>query len=238
MTKIFTALGTMSGTSFDGIDLSIIITDGKKIYKIEKNEYYPFNNNLIKKLKDFKKKIQFINELNSISKLKSFKLISDEITKCHIIASKKIISKFKKKIDIIGFHGITIIHKPKKNFTLQLGNPIYLKEKLKTKIVFNFRDQDIINGGEGAPLTPIYHLALTKKLKNKKHSVFINIGGISNLTFINNNKLIAYDIGPGNCLLDSWIGYFLKNKYDTKGSISKKGNIDYLIANSFIEKLK
>ena len=237
MSKVFTALGTMSGTSFDGIDLSIIITDGKKIIKIKKDFYYPYNPSFIDKLRKFKRKIQSIDKLSSIANLNSFKEISNEVTRYHLKAVKKIISKTKKKIDIIGFHGITVMHRPKNFFTLQLGNPLFLKKKLKTNIIFNFRKNDLENGGEGAPLTPIYHKAIVKKLKNKNSSVFINIGGISNLTFVSGNKFKAYDIGPGNCLLDQWINFFSKKKFDVKGSISRKGNIDYLIADSFIKKL-
>jgi anhydro-N-acetylmuramic acid kinase len=234
----FNAIGLMSGTSFDGIDVSIISTDGVNVYKIYQEFYFPFNKNFQIKLKKFKEKINFLNNKKNVKSSKEFKELSHECTAYHISAVKKILLTFKKKIDVIGFHGITVLHKPQKKFTLQLGEPQLIKKKFNCKVVFNFRDNDLLNGGEGAPLTPVYHQALCKKFKSDKPFFFINIGGISNLTYIFNKKIHAFDIGPGNCLLDSWIDYFDRySKNDLNGSISKKGKVNISMVNSFIDKL-
>ena len=94
-----------------------------------------------------------------------------------------------KKVHLVGFHGITIDHNPSKKKTIQLGDPLLLKQMINLPIVFNFRLNDLKNGGQGAPLIPVYHRALAKKIKEKKPTLFINIGGISNFTYINKNKM-------------------------------------------------
>ena len=107
----------------------------------------------------------------------------------------------KKKIDLVGFHGNTIIHNPKKNISIQLGDPKILAKTINIPVVANFRNRDIKNLGEGAPLVPIFHKAIFSK--TAKNIIVVNIGGISNFTFLMGKKeLIASDIGPGNTLID------------------------------------
>ena len=115
-------------------------------------------------------------------------------------------------IDIIGFHGITLWHKPADRYTHQIGDAKLLKNVIakyknlkNSKIIFNFRENDILNGGQGAPLTPIYHKALMKHLKIVDPRLIVNIGGITNATYLNRGNIFSTDIGPGNCLIDQWI---------------------------------
>ena len=149
--------------------------------------------------------------------------------------SNKIFKKVKVDIDLIGFHGQTIYHNPDEKISKQLGDGRLLSQLIKKKIVYNFRENDIKNNGNGAPLAPIYHLAISKKI-NKKNVVFLNIGGISNETFIDENYIIsAKDLGPGNCLIDLWIRQNTKNKYDNNGSIAKSGKINKLLLNQSLD---
>ena len=109
-------------------------------------------------------------------------------------------------LDLIGFHGQTIYHNPLEKISLQLGNGSLLSQ-LSKKIVYNFRKNDIINGGEGAPLTPIFHKYLIKSKINLPACI-LNIGGISNITLIPNlddTKILSKDVGPGNCLINTWV---------------------------------
>ena len=129
---------------------------------------------------------------------------------------------------------ITILKKK----TIQLGDPLLLKQMINMPIVFNFRQNDLKNGGQGAPLIPVYHRALSKKIKEKNPTIFINIGGISNFTYINNNKMFASDIGPGNCLLDEWITSNTSMSFDKNGKMSSKGIVDFHFVNSFIDRIK
>ena len=165
----------MSGTSLDGIDLSIINTDGKDVYKYLKTYYFQYPDNIIKKLN------KVINEFDFIEAKSSLMKLSNLIT---FFFDKKIISLPELKfVDLIGFHGQTIYHNPNIQKSVQLGSPQLLSNILK-KLIFDFRSNDLKNNGQGAPLAPIYHKLLIKKLNLELPCCFINIGGISNLTYV------------------------------------------------------
>ena len=149
-------------------------------------------------------------------------------------------------MDLIGFHGQTIFHDPKKKITIQLGDGKLLSQLTKKRIIYNFRQNDLENGGQGAPLTPIFHNVLANKINKKFNLGFplniLNIGGISNITStvdwenLNSiNEIYAYDIGPGNCLIDEWIRKNSKKKYDKDGLIASSGTIDTLVLNQALE---
>ena len=165
--KIYTALGLMSGTSADGIDIAILITDGKNKIKLGPSEYYPFSKSFSTKIKSiFKTKLN----IEKSRKQKRIIQIENEFTHLNLIAINKFLKKNrinKEKIDVIGFHGQTVSHNPSNGYSWQIGNSQKLANLLNIKVVSNFRDNDIKNGGQGAPLTPIFHYYLTKKIKKK-----------------------------------------------------------------------
>jgi anhydro-N-acetylmuramic acid kinase len=149
------------------------------------------------------------------------------------------------KIDLIGFHGQTIYHNPGKKITKQLGDGKLLSQLIKKKVIFDFRQEDIKNNGQGAPLTPIFHNLVSKYI-NKQNQIkfpigFINIGGISNITKVleasenTEGNIEAFDSGPGNCLIDEWIRVNSKKKFDNDGLIAQSGKIDQLILNQAID---
>ena len=219
----------MSGTSGDGIDISLIKSDGSEKCEFIVNKYFRFADELYEKfhiLKDLVKNSSDIeHNMNLIHEFE--RLFTLENAK----AIKEIQKNTNEKIDVIGFHGQTIYHNTKEKISLQLGNGDLLSNLTNTKVVYNFRKNDLLNGGQGAPLTPIFHCLLSKKI-GIKNSLFLNIGGISNVTLIlNNNNFFATDIGPGMCLIDKWIRTNLKKKYDINGAIASKGkvrnNLDY-----------
>ena len=244
MAKIYTSMGLMSGTSLDGIDVSIIKSDGKREYSSILDRYFEYDRELIQKLLKIRDKIG-----NSDDLLKYFEEIRDlerEITLFHVKAVDETIRIFDADIDLIGFHGQTIFHDSKKKISKQLGDGKLLSQLTKKKVVYNFRQNDLKNGGQGAPLAPIFHNALANKM-NKKFDLdfpinILNIGGISNITSAvrweelwHTKKILAYDIGPGNCLIDEWIRKNSKNNYDNKGSIARSGKVDKLILNQALE---
>ena len=244
MAKIYTSMGLMSGTSLDGIDVSIIKSDGKREYSSILDRYFEYDRKLMQKLLKIRDKIG-----NSDDLLKYFEEIRDlerEITLFHVKAVDETIRIFDADIDLIGFHGQTIFHDSKKKISKQLGDGKLLSQLTKKKVVYNFRQNDLKNGGQGAPLAPIFHNALANKM-NKKFDIdfpinILNIGGISNITSAvrweelwHTNKIYAYDIGPGNCLIDEWIRKNSKNNYDNKGSIARSGKVDKLILNQALE---
>ncbi len=241
--KVFTALGLMSGTSLDGVDLSIIKTDGHGEFTPILDDYYEFDQKLHKKILDLRDRLSVSQDFERYSS------DLDKLNREYTLFNSKIIKKslynFKGKIDLIGFHGQTIFHDSSKKISLQLGNGKLLSQILKSIVVNDFRKKDLLNGGQGAPLTPIYHKLLfdnkLKKLNNFTSVNIINIGGITNITQIaNENELgfkdiYAYDIGPGNCLIDSWVRINSKKKFDLKGEIAKSGKINDLILNQAID---
>ena len=246
MSKIYTALGTMSGTSLDGIDFSIIQTDGKDHLSLTGNNYLEFSNNLKQKIRGIKSKITNTNECKEIIKSAEYKELSNEITMTHQEGIRQIVGYDGTcPIDFIGFHGITLWHKPVDKYTHQIGDAQLLKKSIakyknlkNTKIIFNFRENDILNGGQGAPLTPIYHKALMKHLKIADPRLIVNIGGITNVTYLNRGNIFSTDIGPGNCLIDKWIKKNFHKDFDEYGKISLEGKINLKIADSFLNKLK
>ena len=234
MSKQYTCLGMMSGTSGDGVDASIISSDGQNYFKVLKEKYYEYDNNLFVNFHDLKKKVNTFEDLklhsNTINKLEK------DITIFHAKIVKEITSNL--NIDLIGFHGQTLYHSPKEKISLQLGNGNLLAQLSKQKIIYNFRKKDILNGGEGAPLTPIFHMYLLKSKKINLPAGILNIGGISNLTLIddfNNNNISSKDVGPGCCLIDNWIQTHTNKKYDFNGQISQRGIIHELILEQALE---
>ena len=224
MGKIYTALGLMSGTSMDGVDVSIIQSDGKIEYKPILDRYFEYPKVIYKNLIKLRDKIKCSKDLKKHQK--EIKLIEKEITIFHAKAANETIKKTKLNVDFIAFHGQTIFHNAKERITKQIGEGKILSKLTKKTVVYDFRQNDIKNGGQGAPLAPIFHKLLVKKYNLKKPLAILNIGGIANATFINkNNKIYSSDIGPGNCLIDQWVKSHSKKKYDKKGLIAKSGQI-------------
>jgi len=223
MGKIYTALGLMSGTSMDGVDASIIQTDGKSEYRPILDKYFEYPKNIYNDLTTLRDKVKTSNDLKKHQK--QIKIIEKEITIFHAKVVNEILKKKKTNIDLIGFHGQTIFHSAKEKITKQLGDGNLLSKLTNKKVVYEFRQNDLKNGGHGAPLTPIFHKVLAKKFKLIP-AYFLNIGGITNYTFVLDDKLRAKDIGPGMCLIDYWVRTNSKKKYDKDGKLAKLGKVD------------
>ena len=216
----------MSGTSMDGVDASIIQTDGKSEYKAILDKYFEYPKNIYKNLTTLRDKIKRSKDLKKHQQ--QIKLVEKEITIFHAKAVKETLKKTKVNIDFIGFHGQTIYHNAKEKITKQLGDGKLLSKLTKKTVVYDFRQNDLKNGGQGAPLAPIFHKLLARKFNLKKPLAILNIGGIANSTFINkNDKIYSSDIGPGNCLIDQWVKSHSKKNYDNKGLLAKSGKINF-----------
>ncbi len=234
MSKEYTCLGMMSGTSGDGVDASIIRSNGLNKVKILKEKYYEYTDELFKEFHDLKKRVNTLKDLKNLSDV--IKKLEKNITVFHAKVAKEISNEI--DIDLIGFHGQTLYHNPIEKISLQLGNGNLLSQLTKKKIVFNFRKNDIINGGEGAPLTPIFHKYLINSKDITLPAGILNIGGISNLTFVHNmyeNQITSKDVGPGNCLINKWIQAHTSKKFDDEGKISDSGKINEIILEQALE---
>ena len=236
MKKIYTSLGLMSGTSMDGVDASIIKSNGEDKYEVVFDQYFKYDEEIYEQLVDIRNKINSSKDLvvNSIVLAD----IERKITLFHASVCKKIISNNLTDIDLIGFHGQTIFHNANQKISKQLGDANLLSGLLKKKVVYNFRENDILNGGQGAPLAPIFHQLLVNQNKIILPVCILNIGGIANITIVSSkdfNDLKSYDIGPGNCLLDEWIRKNSKKKFDKNGELAKVGKTDEIILNQAID---
>jgi len=218
----------------DGVDASIIQSDGENEYKLIIDKYFEYPQEIYRNLTKLRDKIKSSKDLKKF--LKEIKNIEKEITIFHGKVVNQILKKTKVNVDFIGFHGQTIYHKAEEKISRQLGDGKLLSKLTKKKVVYNFRQNDLDNGGRGAPLTPIYHKLLKEKFKLKLPLVILNIGGIANVTIIDfDNHMFSYDIGPGNCLIDQWIRSRSKNKYDKDGKIAKSGKVKTTILNQALE---
>ena len=242
MGKIYTAIGLMSGTSMDGVDLSVIRSDGEYEYSRILDKYFEYDEKLHKKLVNLRGQIFTQNDVIKMSE--QIRTLEREITIFHSEIIKKITSKFQENIDLVGFHGQTIFHNADIKISKQLGDGKLLSQLIKKTVVYNFRQNDLNNGGQGAPLTPIFHNLISNKIYNENKidcPNFLNIGGISNITNTIKNEefkkknIEAFDIGPGNCLIDEWIRKNTSKRFDEKGTIGKSGGINQIVLNQTIE---
>ena len=248
MGKIYTALGLMSGTSMDGIDASIISSDGDREYSIIADKYYKYEEKFRDDLTRIRSKILTSEDLVAFKA--EISSLERELTLLHAFAANDLVKKNNLNIDFIGFHGHTLFHDTKKKISKQIGDGNLLSQLCKKDVIFDFRQSDIENGGEGAPLTPIFHNALVNKILNKEFNKFdtiniLNIGGIANITktvkwekfYKSPDMLEASDIGPGNCMIDSWVRSNSNSMFDNKGELASYGKTDSLILNQALENL-
>ena len=231
MSKTYYSMGLMSGTSMDGVDASIIHSDGKLKYKAIIDKYFEYPKKIYNNLTTLRDKIKSSKDLKKNQK--QIKSVEKEITIFHAKAVNEVLKKTKVNVDFIGFHGQTIFHNAEEKITKQIGDGKLLSKLTKKTVVYDFRQNDLKNRGEGAPLTPIFHQMLQKKFNIKPVS-FINIGGILNSTTIwHDGTLTAKDLGPGMCLIDKWIRTKTNKKYDKNGDIAKFGKVNEKVLNKY-----
>ncbi len=233
MSKSYYSLGLMSGTSMDGVDASIIQSDGETKYKEIMDKYFEYPEGIYKDLIKLKDKIGSFKDLKKFSK--EIKETEKKITLFHGKVTNEIIKESKSNINFIGFHGQTIYHDEKEKISIQLGDGKLLSEITKKTVIYDFRQNDLKNGGGGAPLAPIFHKLLINQKKIKTPIMILNLGGIANWTFIgktdDGKDLHSADAGPGNCLIDKWMRKNSKQNYDKDGSTAKSGTINETILN-------
>ena len=236
MEKIYSSLGLMSGTSMDGVDASIIKSNGVDKYEVIYDQYFKYDDQIYKELVEIRNKIKFSKDLDVYST--DLNDIEKKITLFHASICKKIINDNSINLDLIGFHGQTIFHNANEKISKQLGDAYLLSGLLKKTIVYNFRENDIMNGGQGAPLAPIFHQLLVNQNKITLPVCILNIGGIANITIIpskNLKDLKSYDIGPGNCLLDEWVRKNSEERFDENGELAEVGKTSKIILNQAID---
>ena len=229
--RVYKAIGLMSGTSLDGIDVGVVDTDGKAFVKPGPSSYVPYP----PELKDEIRACFGKTEPDAQTKA-----AEEKITLLHAEAVKEFMRSeefLPKDIDVIGFHGQTITHKPKDGLTWQLGDGALLAAQTGVDVVSRFRVADVKAGGEGAPLIPYYHQALARQKKVDFPAVFLNIGGVANVTWIGEkpDDILAFDTGPGNALMDDFMNRNFGKPYDFAGDKAKAGKKDIGLLASWLK---
>ncbi len=245
---ILTAIGLMSGTSLDGVDAAILRTDGASVVEPGPSAFFPYSRDLkIFVRRAIKAALEGRDGAADIGKA------SAEVTNAHAEAVVALLGDAGLKrtgIDVIGFHGQTILHRPKRSpdsvgRSWQIGDARLLAEETKIDVVADFRGADIAEGGEGAPLAPVYHAALARALARAHPIGVINLGGVANITYVpasaSDLDLVAFDCGPGNGLIDQWTELKTGAAMDENGALAQSGQVHpellrLLLLNPFIRR--
>jgi anhydro-N-acetylmuramic acid kinase len=224
---MLTAIGLMSGTSLDGVDVALIETDGKRVQSFGPSGYRPYT--------DVERRLllQALTEAVHLQEREARPGILLEAERVVTTAHAEAVASFKAQnritsedIDIVGFHGQTVLHRPAEKMTVQIGDAAALAKAIHIPVMHDFRAADVAAGGQGAPLVPVYHRALAQSLGREGPIVVLNIGGVSNITYIDGDTLIACDTGPGNALLDDFMQRSIGQRFDCDGRMAAQGAVD------------
>ena len=234
-------LGLMSGTSMDAVDAAVLITDGEAIAGFGPRLFRPYT---AAEREVLRAAIKDARELND-RKARPGALAEAEriVTEAHGEAIERLRRENPDTaVDLIGFHGQTVLHSPERRLTVQIGEGAALAKRTGVPVVFDFRAADVAAGGEGAPLVPVYHRALAERAGLTGTIVIVNIGGVANITRLGaDGSLVAGDAGPGNALLDDFVRARTGAAMDTGGELAARGEVDEavlarLLANPWFER--
>lgn len=232
--KLYTALGLMSGTSLDGVDVALVETDGQGVVVPKGFLFVPYPDDLRADLRACLGKSEKSEQTDTAERA---------LTLFHAEAVRQFLDQENLKstdIDLVGFHGQTIFHDPDNGVTWQLGDGALLAKELGIDVVNDFRTNDVKQGGQGAPLIPIYHFARARVSNVEEPVAILNIGGVSNVTWIGGNEeadeenVIAFDCGPGNALLDDLIFKATGERFDGDGRYARQGKADEDVLSRFL----
>jgi anhydro-N-acetylmuramic acid kinase len=224
---MLTAIGLMSGTSLDGVDVALIETDGRRVNALGPSGYRPYSDterNLLRQAL-----YEAVELRNRDERPGCLKEAERAVTAAHAEAVAAFIAQHRMRfddIDIVGFHGQTVLHRPERRLTVQIGDGMSLAKTIHVPVMYDFRAADVDAGGQGAPFVPVYHRALAESLDREGPIVVVNIGGVSNITYIDGDTLIACDTGPGNALLDDHMFRLMNQRFDKEGSTAAMGKVD------------
>jgi anhydro-N-acetylmuramic acid kinase len=229
--KVYMAIGLMSGTSLDAVDAALIETDGYDFVRPIAFVSLPYEEQTRADIRA----CYGIKDRADVKVVRAEKIVALE----HARAVKELLKKTMREpgsIDLIGFHGQTTYHAPKDGVTIQIGDAALLARETGIDVIADFRTADVKAGGEGAPLAPLYHWARIHSAKREFPVVVLNIGGVSNVTWIGEgaDEIMAFDCGPGNALMDDWAQRHTGQRYDEDGRLAASGRAqDHLLQEWF-----
>jgi len=219
-------VGLMSGTSMDGIDAAYLETDGTHFVRPGAAISIPFEPEFRARL------VAFVGRVPERAD-GDVAAMEQEVTDLHAAVVKRLMAEMKgspRDLDLVGFHGQTVWHRPAQRDTWQMGDGARLAKALGVPVAFDFRSDDVRAGGQGAPLLPAYHAALSAA--ESGNQAVLNIGGVANVTWVGAeasaeaHDLLGFDTGPGNGLIDDWVALRLGLSMDTDGAVAAAGKVD------------
>lgn len=230
------AIGTMSGTSMDGVDIALLETDGEVVSRFGaylSREYSPTERHILRgavnAAKDLADRIARPAPIADAEKL---------VTEMHLKAIDDLIKQegiHHSAVDVVGFHGQTILHRPERKLTVQIGDGVLLAKRLKIPVVYDFRAADVASGGQGAPFVPVFHRALLRAFDDGP-VVVVNIGGVANVTYVDGDaEPIAFDTGPGNAPMDELMLSRSGKVMDSGGAVAASGKADEKLVAAALE---
>lgn len=216
------ALGLMSGTSLDGVDAALLETDGVRVSGWGASLTVPYPADLRDALRGV------LGGRGPVAEVEA------RITDFHTEVVRALLAREGGRgVDVVGFHGHTILHRPEERLTWQIGDGARLAESLSIPVVNDFRSADVAAGGQGAPLVPVFHRALAGNLP--RPVAILNLGGVGNVTWLgpSNDAILAFDTGPGNALIDDWALRWTGHPVDLDGELARQGSVDGAVVEIF-----
>jgi anhydro-N-acetylmuramic acid kinase len=216
---VLTAIGVISGTSMDGIDVSLVESDGCEELRLGPGASYPYPEPTRRDLQDLIAEPERALD-DPLTEIEA------AVTSAHLEAIRRFIAEHAldpKSIDLVGLHGQTVYHRPDLRFTRQLIDGPAVAKALGIPTIDRFRHADIAAGGEGAPLAPLYHRALAHGLEQPL--MVLNLGGVGNITYIDGDTVIAFDTGPASAILDDFVWHRLGKPFDADGALAASGRV-------------
>jgi anhydro-N-acetylmuramic acid kinase len=223
------AIGVISGTSMDGIDVALVETDGNRAVRPGPGRTYPYRDALRAQL------LRLIAEAER-AQTDPLEELEAEVTEAHMGAVRAFMAEqglTVREVGLVGLHGQTVFHRPEARFTRQLGFGQRIAKGLGIDTVARFRHADVAAGGEGAPFAPLYHRALATSLDQPL--MVLNLGGVGNVTYLDGDTVIAFDTGPASALLDDFVLRRRGVAFDEDGRLAAAGNINEELVRAFMD---
>lgn len=225
---LLAAIGAISGTSMDGIDVALIRSDGGSRVETGPGATFPYPEDVSAALRDLiadpDRALGPLDELEAA------------VTDAHVTAIEAFMSRFavdRRDVALVGLHGQTVLHRPRQRFTRQLGDGRRAAAALGIDVVNDFRTADVAAGGEGAPLVPLYHAAMCAGLE--RPLMVLNWGGVGNVTYLGaGGEIVAFDTGPANALIDDFVARRRGVPHDEGGALAASGKVDEAMVACFM----
>ena len=243
MTGIQKVIGLMSGTSLDGVDAALIETDGEEIVRPGPSLTLAYDVQSSSLLRAALGEAQAVAQGAPVPQ--SIREAERHLTQVHAAAVKALLAKAgltAKEVALLGFHGQTILHRPERRWTWQIGDGALLAGLTGIDVINDFRSTDVKAGGQGAPLMPLYHAVLARRAGLNEPLVVVNIGGVAQVTYIKEDLILAFDTGPGNAPIDDWMQRHSGRPLDEDGAFAATGNVnmaalDAMLANPWFDQV-